>query len=127
MNASILLRIACAAALVFASASALATPSNKWRLEFSGAAESPGEMVFSVTPVGGMPTEVTVAIEGNDGENRIAGKVRTALKAALKVDYKVSVDDGEDVLIKKRGGRPDFDVALVSSTVKSVRVNFDRE
>jgi uncharacterized protein (DUF58 family) len=116
-----------AAALVFASAVALAAPSNKWRLEFSGAAESPGEIVLSITPVGGTPVEVTTVIEGNDGENRIASKVRTALKAALKQDFRVSVDDGEDVLIKKRGGRPDFEVALVSSTVQSVRINFDRE
>jgi hypothetical protein len=127
MKTSILVRGLLAAALVFASSAALAAPSNKWRLEFSGAAESPGEIVLSVTPLGGTPVEVTTVIEGNDGENRIASKVRTALKAALKEDFKVSVDDGEDVLIKKRSGRPDFDVALVSSTVQSVRINFDRE
>jgi hypothetical protein len=127
MKTSILVRGLLAAALVFASAAALASPSNKWRLEFSGAAESPGEIVLSVTPVGGTPVEVTTVIEGNDGENRVAKKVSTALKAALKEDYKVERDDGEDVLIKKRSGRPDFEVALVSSTVKDVRINFQRE
>jgi hypothetical protein len=127
MKTTMLLRGLFAAALMFATAAAVAAPSNKWRLEFSGAAESPGEIVLSITPVGGTPVEVTTVIEGNDGENRIASKVRTALKAALKEDFRVSVDDGEDVLIKKRGGRPDFEVALVSSTVKAVRVNFDRE
>jgi hypothetical protein len=127
MKTSSIVRGLLAAALVFASAAALAAPSNKWRLEFSGAAESPGEIVLSVTPVGGTPVEVTTVIEGNDGENRVAKKVTTALKAALKEDYKVERDDGEDVLIKKRGGRPDFEVALVSSTVKDVRINFQRE
>ncbi len=127
MKSSILLRGLLVATLVFASAAAFATPSNKWRLEFSGAAESPGEIVLSVTPVGGEAIQVTTVIEGDDGENRIASKVRTALKAAISEDYKVSVDDGEDVLIKKRGGRPNFDVALVSNTVKNVRINFDRE
>ena len=34
---------------------------------------------------------------------------------------------GEDVLVKRRWGRPLFEVSLVSSTVKDVRINFDRE
>ncbi|WP_290887651.1 hypothetical protein [Arenimonas sp.] len=113
--------------LLLASGAVLAKPSNKWRLEFSGAAESPGEIVLRVQPVGGEPVDVTVAIEGNDGENRVAGKVRDALKAALKADYRIDRDDGEDVLVKRRWGRPPFEVSLASSTVKDVRINFDRE
>lgn len=113
--------------LLLASGAVLAKPSNKWRLEFSGAAESPGEIVLRVQPVGGEPIEVTTVIEGNDGENRVAGKVRDALKAALKADYRIDRDDGEDVLVKRRWGRPLFEVSLVSSTVKDVRINFDRE
>jgi hypothetical protein len=113
--------------LLLASGSVLAKPSNKWRLEFSGAAESRGEIVLLIQPVGGEPVEVSTAIEGNDGENRIAGKVRDALKAALKADYRIERDDGEDVLVKRRWGRPLFEVSLVSNTVKDVRINFDRE
>ena len=113
--------------LLLASGSVLAKPSNKWRLEFSGAAESAGEIVLRVQPVGGEPIDVTVAIEGNDGENRVASKARAALKAALKADYRLDRDDGEDVLVKRRWGRPLFEVSLVSSTVKDVRINFDRE
>jgi hypothetical protein len=113
--------------LLLASGSVLAKPSNKWRLEFSGAAESPGEIVLLIQPVGGEPIEVSTSIKGSDGENRIAGKVRDALKAALKADYRVERDDGEDVLVKRRWGRPLFEVSLVSSTVKDVRINFDRE
>lgn len=120
--------LACLAlGLLLASGGVLAKPSNKWRLEFSGAAESPGEIVLRVQPVGGEAIDVTTVIEGNDGENRVAGKVRDALKAALKADYRVSRDDGEDVLVKRRMGRPLFEVSLVSSTVKDVRINFDRE
>lgn len=118
---------ALALGLLLASGSVLAKPSNKWRLEFSGAAESPGEIVLRIAPVGGEPIDVTVAIEGNDGENRIAGKVRDALKAALKADYRLERDDGEDVLVKRRWGRPLFEVSLASSTVKGVRIHFDRE
>lgn len=113
--------------LLLASGTVLAKPSNKWRLEFSGAAESSGEIVLRVQPVGGEPVDVTVAIEANDGENRVAGKVRDALKAALKADYRIDRDDGEDVLVKRRWGRPLFEVSLASSTVKDVRINFDRE
>lgn len=119
--------LALALGLLLASGSVLAKPSNKWRLEFSGAAESPGEIVLRVQPVGGEPIDVTVVIEGNDGENRIAGKVRDAMKKALKADYRLDRDDGEDVLVKRRWGRPLFEVSLVSSTVKDVRINFDRE
>jgi hypothetical protein len=113
--------------LVFATGTALAKPSNKWRLEFSGGAESDGEIVLVITPVGGEPIEVTTVVKKSDGENRIARRVRDALKEAIKADYKVERDDGEDVLVKRRMGRPNFEIALVSNTVESVRINFDRE
>ena len=127
MKLSVLLRCFIVLALAFASTSVLANPSNKWRLEFSGAAESAGTIVISVTPEGGQAVEVSTEIQKNDGENRIASKVRDSLKAALADTHRVSRDDGEDVLIKKRSGQPNFDAALVSSTVESVRVNFQRE
>jgi hypothetical protein len=127
MRQSVRYGFALALGLLLASGNVFASPSNKWRLEFSGAAESPGEIVLLIQPVGGEPVEVSTRIEGNDGENRIAGKVRDALKAALKADYRIERDDGEDVLVKRRWGRPLFEVSLVSSTVKDVRINFDRE
>ena len=101
--------------------------SNKWRLQFSGAAESAGELVFAVRDEAGAAYEVVVAIEGNDGENRVASKVRRALDRELPRGWRVERDDGEDVLVKRRWGRPLFEVSLVSSTVKDVRINFDRE
>lgn len=116
-----------ALALVFATGTALAKPSNKWRLEFSGGAESDGEIVLVITPVGGEPVEVTTVVKKSDGENRVARRVRDALKEVLDADYKVERDDGEDVLVKRRRGRPNFEIALVSNTVESVRINFDRE
>jgi phage tail sheath gpL-like len=127
MGTRSLRRIALAVALLVAAFPAFASPSNKWRLEFSGAAESDGEIVLVVTPVGGTPIEVTTTVKKSDGENRIAARVRDALKAAIKADYSVSRDDGEDVLVKRRMGRPNFEIALVRNTVKSVRINFDRE
>lgn len=116
-----------ALALLLAAGTAFASPSNKWRLEFSGAAESDGEIVLAVTPIGGTPIEVTTAVKKSDGENRVSARVRNALKAAIKADYRVSRDDGEDVLVKRRMGRPKFEITLLRNTVESVRINFDRE
>ena len=126
MKPSVLLRCLLLLVLAVASASAFAKPSNKWRLEFSGSARTTGTIVISVTPEGGETVEVPTAIEKGDGENRVAAKVRDSLKAALP-DYRVSRDDGEDVLIKKRSGQPDFDAVVVSNDIESVRIRVQRE
>ena len=117
--------IALALSLTMA-APAFALQSNKWRLEFSGAAESAGEMVFEIVPSGRAPVRVSVLIERNDGENRVARKVKTAIdrQAGKWVDAELA--DGEDVLVKRHFFRR-FSIVLVFSTVKDVRINFDKE
>jgi hypothetical protein len=105
---------------------AAAAGSNKWRLEFSGAAESAGELVFEIVPAGEAPVRVTVPIERNDGENRVARKVKTAIDRQAGRWVDAELDDGEDVLVKRHFFRR-FSIALVSSTVKDVRIGFDRE
>lgn len=111
---------------VLASLPAAAAESNKWRLEFSGAAESAGELVFEIVPAGEAPVRVTVPIERNDGENRVARKVKTAIDRQAGRWVDAELDDGEDVLVKRHFFRR-FSIALVSSTVKDVRIGFDRE
>lgn len=111
---------------VLASLPAAAAESNKWRLEFSGAAESAGELVFEIVPAGEAPVRVTVAIERNDGENRVARKVKTAIDRQAGRWVDAELDDGEDVLVKRHFFRR-FSIVLVSSTVKDVRIGFDRE
>lgn len=108
------------------AAPAFASKSNKWRLQFSGAAESAGEMVLEIVPSGGVPVRVSVLIERNDGENRVARKVKTAIDRQAGKWVDAELDDGEDVLVKRHFFRR-FSIALVSSTVKDVRINFDRE
>ena len=115
------------AAPVAIEAAADAPRSNKWRLQFSGAAESAGELVFAVRDEAGAAYEVVVAIEGNDGENRVASKVRRALDRELPRGWRVERDDGEDVLVKRRLYHPRFAITLVRSTVGDVRVSVDRE
>jgi len=110
------------------AASASASPSNKWRLQFSGGANSDGIIVLRLSPVGGEPQEYTIAIRDGRSENGVAKDVTAGLKDQLNRDhYHVERDDGEDVLIKKRRGFADFDVEVISNTVKGVRINPDRE
>ena len=118
---------ALAVVLALNSGAALADTSNKWRLQFSGAAESPGEIVLAVREPEGDTFEVVVAIEGNDGENRVSSKTRRALDKALPFGWRVERDDGEDVLVKRRWFHPRFEIVVVRSTVKGVRINFDQE
>jgi hypothetical protein len=93
---------------------ASAEPAGKWRVEFDHWAESDGALVLRIAPLNGTPIDVTTQIPENTTENRAADLVKGALKAALGKGYKVEVDDGEDVLIKKSGKTPKFEVSLVT-------------
>ncbi len=126
------LRLLCAAlclSLLGFVASADAKPSNKWRIECSSDADSDGVVTLLLSPEDAEPIEVNIQIARNTGENAVARKIRDSLKADERVAkrYKLEVDDGEDVLVKKRRGEPDFDLEVVSNTVKGFRINLDRE
>jgi hypothetical protein len=57
----------------------------------------------------------------------VAAAIVKGLKAQLPKDhFKVERDDGEDVLVKKRKG-PNFEIKLVESTVKSLRIHVAKE
>lgn len=114
-------------ALAFCS-TALAKPSNKWRLEFSGGSRSAGVIVIELTPIGGDQITVEIDVPNDTSENNVAKIVTETLKTRLPADvYHVERDDGEDVLIKARHGAAHFDVVIVSNTVEHVRINPDRE
>ena len=101
--------------------------SNRWRLEVSEGANNDGDMHFRLTPKDGQPVDVPVHLKDGRGEDGCARDIRDAFKAALdKKSYKVEIDDGEDVLVKKHSG-PDFSIELVESTVKGTRVKLHRE
>ena len=137
-----LLAVVPAIAICFASAEAVAEQavapaaavvdnlhySDKWRLEVSEGADKDGILRFRLTPKGGTPLEVTVRLKDGRGEDGCARDIRDAFKSALdRKRYKVELDDGEDVLVKKHRGRPDFAIELVEDTVKGTRVKLDRE
>jgi hypothetical protein len=113
------------AALAFADAS---PTSNKWRIEFSGQALTTGELVFRVTPRQGEATDISVNIRSGREENKVAKDVRDALAAKLSPQrYSVEVDDGEDVLIKKKEGQPDFALELIEADVQNISIKVEGE
>lgn len=101
--------------------------SNKWRLQVSEGANNDGVMRFRLTPQDGTPIDIPVSLKDGRGEDGCARDIRDAFKQVLDEKlYKVEVDDGEDVLVKKRSG-PEFAIELVESTVEGTRISFDGE
>jgi hypothetical protein len=113
--------------LALSSGLALASPSNKWRIQVSSDADSDGVVVFHVAPIKSPPIDITVQVPKNAGENHIARLIRDTLRAKLGDRYKIEIDDGEDVLLKKRTGGSDFDLTITQKTVAGVRITLDRE
>ena len=102
--------------------------SNKWRIELDGQARSTGELQFRVTPRQGESIDVVANIRSGRAEDNVAKDVRNAFAAKLDPDrYTVEVDDGEDILIKRKDGQPDFALELVESSVQNVRVRIEGE
>jgi hypothetical protein len=113
------------AALAFADAS---PTSNKWRIELSGQALTTGELVFRVTPRQGDATDISVNIRSGRAENNVAKDVRDAFAARLSPErFSVEVDDGENILVKKKEGQPDFSLELVTANVQNVSVKVEGE
>ena len=108
-------------------AAAAAGMENKWRIEFSGNAESAGQIVLELTPTAGEPIRATADIPKGLGENHVARSVRDALQAAAGARYNIEVDDGEDVLVKKRDGERNFIVTVVANSVQGVKIDADPE
>jgi hypothetical protein len=102
--------------------------SNKWRIQISEGANNDGTIQIRVTPKDGTPpTELSVPIKDGRSENGVARDVKNALKASLDpARYHVEGDDGEDVLVKKKGDASDFALE-VTENLKGTHINLDRE
>ena len=113
---------------LFACSASAQDTSNKWRLEFSGRAHSSGEIVIQITVPESQSRRITVEIPKDMSENSIAKLVKNTLKAQLPGDvFKIERDDWEDVLIKKRMGSDNFDVMIITNTVKGVEIDLEKE
>lgn len=119
--------ITATALLVVVGLAVAAGPSNKWRIQVSSDADSDGVVVFRIAPMNGEAIDVSVPIPKDAGENRIAGLIRDALRAKLGDSYRVEVDDGEDVLLKKHMGDVNFELTIAEQTAKGVRITLDKE
>jgi hypothetical protein len=121
--------LAACAAILFATAAmqASAEPRNKWRIEFGKHAKSAGEIVLRFTPETGEPVEVTTQFADGVGENQSADILRKSLKAKIGKAYNIDVDDGEDVLIKRKGKTPKFEITVVSNTVANLEVEVQKD
>ena len=72
--------------------------------------------------------DVVATIRSGRAENNVAKDVRDAFAAKLSPErFTVEVDDGEDILIKKKDGQPDFAVELIESDVRNVAVKIEGE
>ena len=101
--------------------------SNKWRIEVKEGANNDGVARFRVTPKGEAAIDVTVNVKDGRSENGVARDVKNTFKGALDAKrFHVEGDDGEDVLVKKKGG-PDFSIVLVESTLKGTHFDLERE
>lgn len=120
------LMLAASLMLVMSTASADGVQ-NKWRVEFSGNAESAGRIVLQVAPAKGEPIRAVADVANGRAENDVARDVSAALQAVASNHYNVEIDDGEDVLLKKQDGERDFVVTVVENTVQGVRIDIDAE
>ena len=103
-------------------------PENKWRIQCSEGAKSNGTIVFRITPVGGDAIEVHAFVKDGTRANKIAKVIRNAFRESLPArQFKVEVEDNEDVLVKRRLGKPKFGLEVLSVGVRAVRINLDRE
>jgi len=102
--------------------------SNKWRIELDGSALKTGDMQFRVTPRQGEAIDIVANIKSGRDENGVAKDLRDAFAAKLSPErYSVEVDDGEDILIKKKDGQPDFALELIESDVRNVNIKVEGE
>jgi len=98
-------------------------PASKWRIQFNHKSDNDGVVSFRIAPVdGSAPIDVETKIPADTHENHAADILKDSLKASLGKGYHVETDDGEDVLIKRRGKTPKFVVTMTSSTLTGLEV-----
>jgi hypothetical protein len=136
------LRIALAGTALLAASLALAqaptaaptAPTEKlsytddYRISVDDDANSDGEIVFRVTKKDGTARDVTVAIKKGTNENSVARAIKKAFVEQLGTkDYNIEMEDGENVIIERSGGKGDTSLVLVSNSVKNVDVKVHRD
>ena len=115
------------AALTCVATTAYAKPSGNWRIVFNHSTDNDGTLVLRVAPLEATPVDVEIKIPAKTSENSVASLVRDALKASLGSDnYRIGVDDGEEVVIKKRGKTKNFELTLASNSLTGLTIQIER-
>ena len=128
MKSGAVIAMIASAMVASAAFAADAATSNKWRIELDGQPLKSGDIQFRVTPSQGDPVDVVATIHSGRAENNVARDVRDAFAAKLSPErFTVEVDEGEDILIKKVDGQPDFALELIESDVRNVNIKIEGE
>ena len=98
-------------------------PSGNWRIAYNHATENDGTIVFRIAPINAAAVDVEVKVPANTTENNVAELTSAAIKTALgSENYRIGVDDGEDVVIRKRGKAKNFVVTMVSTSLTGLEI-----
>jgi len=117
------LAVAALTGISFLAMPAYAKPSGNWRISFNHQTDNDGTVVFRIAPVGGTPIDIEVKVPARTTENAVADLVSDSIKATLGSEgYRVGVDDGEDVVVKKRGKTPKFELTMVSTSLTGLEI-----
>ncbi len=101
---------------------------DDYRIEVNHDADSDGEILFQVTPKGGTPQDIKVAVKKGTSENDVARTIKKAFEQQLGTKQQnIEMEDGENVIIERSMGNEDISLVLVSSTVMGVTVEVHRD
>jgi hypothetical protein len=109
--------------IAFLASAAHAKPAGNWRIKFNHTADNDGTLVLRIAPHEGTPTDVEIKVPAKTSENAVADLASASLKATLGTkNFRIGVDDGESVIIRKRGKTKNFEVTMVSTTLTGLEV-----
>ena len=113
--------------LVCLATTAQAKPSGSWRITFDSRSDVDGVIGFRLAPAEGGPIDVEVKIPAGTSENNVAELVSDSLKKALDTKkFRVGIDDGESVVVKKRGKTKNFEFSMVTAPIHGLGVKLKR-
>ena len=116
------------AAIAFLAPTAHAKPSGSWRIEFNHVTDNDGSITLRIAPLEGTPIDVETRVPAKTSENSVAQLLSDSLKATLGTkNFRIGVDDGESVIIKKRGKTKNFEVTIVNNSMTGIEVSVKRQ
>ena len=123
-----MLMVVTLAAMACLATTAYAKPSGSWRIEFNHVTDNDGSITLRIAPLEATPIDVETKVPAKTSENSVAQLLSDSLKATLGTkNFRIGVDDGESVIIKKRGKTKNFEVTIVNNSMTGIEVSVKRE